>query len=132
MPACRTRLPRWSAMPACSWPAPSAYSRSGSTCRISPLSPALCRSASALACSRVRVTIEVGYDSDVDAVRHAMLAAAEDDPRILPSPPPRVFLSKLGSATLEFELTAIVTSIETLPAVRSDLHLRVLKNFREK
>jgi potassium efflux system protein len=82
--------------------------------------------------SRVRVTLDVGYDSDVDAVRLAMLAAAEDDPRILPSPPPRVFLSKLGNASLEFELVAIVTSVETLPAVKSDLHLRVLKNFRDK
>ncbi|MDQ0467498.1 DUF3772 domain-containing protein [Labrys wisconsinensis] len=82
--------------------------------------------------SRVRVSIDVGYDADVDAVRAAMLSAAEDDPRILPTPPPRVFLSKLGSAALEFELFAVVTSVETLPAVKSDLHLRILKNFRAK
>jgi potassium-dependent mechanosensitive channel len=82
--------------------------------------------------SRVRVTLSVGYDADVEAVRAAMLAAAEGDPRILPTPPPRVFLAKLGDAALEFELVAVVASVETMPAVRSDLHLRILKRFREK
>lgn len=61
-----------------------------------------------------------------------MLAAAGDDPRILPSPPPRVFLAKLGDAALEFELVAVVASVETIQAVRSDLQLRILKAFRAK
>jgi small-conductance mechanosensitive channel len=61
-----------------------------------------------------------------------MLAAVDDDPRILPSPPARVFLAKLGNASLEFELIAVVTSVETVPAVRSDLQLRLLRNFRDK
>ena len=74
--------------------------------------------------SRVRVSLAVGYDADVEAVRAAMLAAAEGDPRILPSPPPRVFLVKLGDASLEFELIAVVASVETLAAVRSDLQLQ--------
>jgi len=33
--------------------------------------------------SRVRVTLSIGYDADVEAVRAAMLAAAEGDPRIV-------------------------------------------------
>jgi small-conductance mechanosensitive channel len=82
--------------------------------------------------SRVRVTLSVGYDADVEAVRAAMLAAADGDPRILPTPPPRVFLGKLGDASLEFELIAVVASVETVLAVRSDLHLRILKIFRAK
>src|SRR3954454_14544742 len=82
--------------------------------------------------SRVRLTLNVGYDSDVEAVRAAMLAAAADGPLILPSPPPRVFLGKLGDAALEFELIVVVASVETMPAVKSDLQLRILKQFREK
>ena len=82
--------------------------------------------------SRLRITVSVGYDCDVDAIRAAMLSAAEDDPRILPTPQPRVFLLKLGDAALEFELVVVIASVETLPAVKSDLQLRILKAFRAK
>jgi small-conductance mechanosensitive channel len=82
--------------------------------------------------ARVRVALSIGYDSDIDAVRQAMLSSADDDPRILPSPPPRVFIAKLGDAAIEVELVAVVASVETLSAVRSDLHLRILKAFRAK
>jgi potassium efflux system protein len=82
--------------------------------------------------SRLRIALSLGYDSDVDAVRTAMLGAAEDDPRILPSPAPRVFLANMSSTALEFELIVMVASMETLPAVKSDLLLRILKVFRAK
>ncbi|MDQ0396316.1 DUF3772 domain-containing protein [Labrys monachus] len=82
--------------------------------------------------SRLRIVLSLGYDADVDAVRAAMLGAAEDDPRILPSPAPRVFLSKLGDAALEFELVVVLASMETQPAVKSDLLIRILKAFRAK
>lgn len=82
--------------------------------------------------SRVKVSLSVGYDVDLDAVKAAMLAAAEDDPRILPTPPARVFLARLGDAALEFELVAVVASVETMPAVRSDLHLRIVRSFRAR
>ena len=61
-----------------------------------------------------------------------MLGAAEDDPRILPSPAPRVFLANMSNTALEFELIVMVASMETLPAVKSDLLLRILKVFRAK
>ena len=82
--------------------------------------------------SRLRIAVSLGYDCDVDAVRAAMLSAAEDDPRILPTPQPRVFLNKLGEAAVEFELVVVIASVETLPAVKSDLQLRILKAFRAK
>ena len=82
--------------------------------------------------SRVKVTLGIGYGSDVEEVKAAMLQAAQDDPRILPSPPARVFVSKLGEDAMELELVAVVASVETVPAVRSDMHLRILKAFRDK
>ena len=82
--------------------------------------------------SRLRIALSLGYDSDVDVVRTAMLGAAEDDPRILPSPAPRVFLANMSNTALEFELIVMVASMETLPAVKSDLLLRILKVFRAK
>jgi small-conductance mechanosensitive channel len=82
--------------------------------------------------SRIKLSIALPYDSDPDAVKAALLASAADDPRILPSPPPRVFLSKLGDAGLEFELIVVVASVETMAAVRSDIQLRLLKELRER
>jgi len=45
---------------------------------------------------------------------------------------PRVFLNKLGESAVEFELVVVIASVETLPAVKSDLQLRILKAFRAK
>ena len=80
--------------------------------------------------ARTRVTVRVGYDVDVDDVQRRMLEAVADDPRILPSPRPRVFLNNLGDSALEFELVAVLASVETAPAVKSDLHMRIVKSFR--
>ena len=82
--------------------------------------------------SRVRLTIAVGYGCDVDEVRAAMLLAAQDDPRILPSPPARVFIAKLGEDAIELELVAVLASVETMAAVKSDMQLRMLRIFAEK
>jgi potassium-dependent mechanosensitive channel len=82
--------------------------------------------------SRVKLSIAVAYGSDIDMVRAAMLEAAQDDPRILPSPPARVFVAKLGEDSIELELVAVVASVETMAAVRSDMQLRMLKIFAEK
>ncbi len=81
--------------------------------------------------SLLRIVLTLAYESDIDAVKAAMLAAAEDDPRILPTPPPRVYLSKIDSG-LEFELVVMVASMETKPAVKSDVLTRILRTFRTK
>jgi small-conductance mechanosensitive channel len=79
----------------------------------------------------LRIVLTLAYDSDIDAIKAAMLGAAEDDPRILPTPPPRVYLSKIEPG-LEFELVCMIASMETQPAVRSDVLTRILKTFRAK
>ncbi|WP_448950455.1 DUF3772 domain-containing protein [Labrys neptuniae] len=81
--------------------------------------------------SRLRIALTVLYDSDIDVVKAAMLAAPEDDPRILPTPRPQVYMTSLD-AGLEFELIVMVASMETQVAVKSDLLTRILKNFRAK
>jgi potassium efflux system protein len=82
--------------------------------------------------ARARITLSIGYDLDVDEVRATMLLATQDDPRILPTPPARVFVTKLGDDAIELELVAVVASVETMPAVRSDMQLRILKLFGER
>jgi potassium-dependent mechanosensitive channel len=82
--------------------------------------------------SRVKLSIVVAYGSDIDEVRAAMLEAAQDDPRILPSPPARVFVTRLGEDSIELEMVAVVASVETLAAVKSDMQIRMLRIFAEK
>ncbi|MGO4337594.1 DUF3772 domain-containing protein [Labrys sp. KB_33_2] len=81
--------------------------------------------------SRLRIALTVLYDSDIDAVKAAMLAAPEDDPRILPTPRPQVYMTSMDVG-LEFELIVMVASMETQVAVKSDLLARIFKNFRAK
>ncbi|MGN8114963.1 DUF3772 domain-containing protein [Labrys sp. 22185] len=81
--------------------------------------------------SRLRIALTVLYDSDIDAVKAAMLAAPEDDPRILPTPRPQVYMTSMD-AGLEFELIVMVASMETQVAVKSDLLARIFKNFKAK
>lgn len=81
--------------------------------------------------ARIHVAVKVGLESDAAAVETAMLAAVADDPRILPTPRPRVLLSTIGDAALEFELVAVLASVETGPTVRSDLNKRIIAAFRE-
>lgn len=81
--------------------------------------------------SRLRIALTVLYDSDIDAVKAAMLAAPEDDPRILPTPRPQVYMISIDTG-LEFELIVMVASMETQVAVKSDLLARIFKNFKAK
>jgi small-conductance mechanosensitive channel len=81
--------------------------------------------------ARIHVAVKVGLESDAAAVEAAMLAAVADDPRILPTPRPRVLLSTIGDTALDFELVAVLASVETSPTVRSDLNKRVIAAFRE-
>lgn len=81
--------------------------------------------------ARIHVAVKVGLESDIGTVESAMLAAVAEDPRILPTPRPRVLLSTIGDTALEFELVAVLASVETGPAVRSDLNKRIITSFRE-
>jgi small-conductance mechanosensitive channel len=79
---------------------------------------------------RIIIKVGVGYDSDPDRVREILLACADEHPRVLKMPAPRVLLLAFGDSALEFELRAYVDNVEVGLGTRSDLHLAILRRFR--
>jgi potassium-dependent mechanosensitive channel len=80
---------------------------------------------------RVIVKVGLNYDSDPEQVQQALLACANAHPKVLKFPEARAFLLGFGENALEFELRAYVGQVTDGLAVRSDLHIAILKRFRE-
>ena len=72
---------------------------------------------------RFRLPIGVAYGSDVNKVREALLAAAEENSNTLEDPAPSVFLEKFGENSLDFELVVWSSEMSYRPRrYRSDLN----------
>ncbi len=81
----------------------------------------------------LRVTIPVGvsYSSDVDKVTRLLLEIAEADSIVLADPKPRSLFLGFGDSTLNFELRVFIPHIDYYVAVRHEMHMAILKRFRE-
>ena len=81
---------------------------------------------------RFRLPVGVAYGSDVDKVREALLAAAEENPNTLKDPEPSVFLEKFGENSLDFELVVWSSEMSYRPRrYRSDLNFAMEQKLRE-
>jgi small-conductance mechanosensitive channel len=81
--------------------------------------------------ARVRLKVGVSYDSDVDRVREALMEAVRDLPGVADNPEPRVRFRAFGDSSLDFELLAWVEQPLLRGRVLDELHMRVLKRFRD-
>ena len=81
---------------------------------------------------RFRVPVGVAYGSDVNKVREALLAAAEENSNTLKDPAPNVFLEKFGENSLDFELVVWSSEMSYRPRrYRSDLNFAMEEKLRE-
>jgi small-conductance mechanosensitive channel len=80
---------------------------------------------------RIIVKVGVNYDSVPEKVQQALLDCAAAHPNVLKFPEPRALLLGFGENALEFELRAYVGQVTDGLVVRSDLHIAILKCFRE-
>lgn len=81
---------------------------------------------------RIRVPVNIGYDSDSDLAERLMVEAALDTPRVLPFPKPVVLLTGFGENALQCEVRLWVDDPEEgVGNVRSDLLKRILARFRD-
>jgi small-conductance mechanosensitive channel len=80
---------------------------------------------------RVTLKVRVAYDSDIEQVREILAGCARAHPLVLKAPPPGVYLLGFGEIGLDFELRCILSNVENGLTVKSDLHVAVLKAFRE-
>ncbi len=80
---------------------------------------------------RLVIKVRVAYDSDPVAVRGILLACAEQHAYVLKAPPPAVYLMAFGDIGLDFELRCLLGNVEQLFVVRNDLHMDILRRFRD-
>jgi potassium efflux system protein len=79
---------------------------------------------------RIIVKVRVAFDSDVVKVREVLLACAARHPQILKATPPAVYLMGFGDIGIDLELRCLIGNIEHSLAVRDDLYMDVLREFR--
>src|SRR5690606_22972399 len=71
---------------------------------------------------RLHLPIGVSYASDLALVKHLLLQAADEHPRILKTPEPACLLTGFGDKTVDHELVAWISDPrEGLGNVKSDL-----------
>jgi len=82
---------------------------------------------------KVKDFVEVGvsYTSDVDKVKELLLKAASEIDGILNNPPPSVYFTQFSDSALIFKLIYYVERKDIAFDVKSKLHERINKLFRE-
>jgi small-conductance mechanosensitive channel len=79
---------------------------------------------------RFRLPVGVAYDSDVNKVREALVAAAREHPATLSEPAPDAFLQKFGDNSIDFELVVWSEEMSQRPSrFRSDLNYLICKHL---
>ena len=79
---------------------------------------------------RFRLPVGVAYDSDVNKVREALVAAAREHPATLSEPAPDAFLEKFGDNSIDFELVVWSEDMSQRPRrFRSDLNYLICKHL---
>jgi small-conductance mechanosensitive channel len=81
---------------------------------------------------RVSIPVSIAYDCDVRVAHKLMIAAADASPRVLATPKPNVWITKLGENGIDHEIRVWILDPEAgIGAVRSEILSRVLELFRE-
>lgn len=81
---------------------------------------------------RVKVPVDVSYDTDIELAERLMLEAAKASPRVLDFPHPTVQLMALGASAIEFEMRIWIDDPEEgMGNIRSDVLKRLWYLFRE-
>jgi small-conductance mechanosensitive channel/CRP-like cAMP-binding protein len=78
---------------------------------------------------RLRLPIQVAHGMPSARVTEALLAAARQEPELLKTPRPEVFLEGVEATHLRFILSGWVTSAENLYRIRSNLHYLITETF---
>lgn len=83
-------------------------------------------------CVRVDLDVGVGYDSDVDEVREALLEVAGAHEKVLDDPAPDVLLRNFGDSAWDMQLRVWIEDAKEHPKVRSDINCGIVRAFRER
>ncbi len=80
---------------------------------------------------RIRIPVGLAYGSDTPRVHELLLQVAEEDPNVLPDPPPKARFCSFGDNALEFILFVYIPHRNRYRAALHSLHTAIDKVFRE-
>ncbi|TNE30199.1 MAG: mechanosensitive ion channel [Alphaproteobacteria bacterium] len=81
---------------------------------------------------RVKAPVGVAYGSDLELVEKLLMQAAQDTPRVLTFPEPRILLIGFGESSVDFEIRFWIDDPEEgLSNIRSDVLKRVWRLFQD-
>jgi potassium-dependent mechanosensitive channel len=81
---------------------------------------------------RAVVTVGVAYGSDTRRVQEILLEIAREQQGVMSFPEPGVDFMGFGADSLEFRVRAILYDVNTLVAVKTEMHHRIAERFREE
>jgi small-conductance mechanosensitive channel len=80
---------------------------------------------------RIVVAVNVAYESDVEAAREVLIAAAKAQDSVLAIPAPLVLFTQFSDWALKFELICYVDDVVMAERVRSEMNFDILRRMRE-
>ena len=80
---------------------------------------------------RIIISLNVAYESDVEAVRDLLIAEANAQDLVIAIPAPTVVFSEFDDWALKFTLVCFVDDIETADRTKSDINFDILRRMRE-
>jgi len=81
---------------------------------------------------RIKVAVGAAYGSDIDQVRAALMAVAEESDAVCADPEPRVRFRTFGASSLDFELLCWIDNPELRGRVLDALNTAVYKRFNQE
>jgi len=82
--------------------------------------------------SRIHLPVGVAYSTDPQAVRTALLEAAQSHAEVLQNPPPQVFFTGFGDSALNFDLLVWTTKPSRQFILKSDLYFSIFELLQER
>ena len=80
--------------------------------------------------TRVTLKLGVDYGSDLDLVKHLLLKAAQENPRVLKDPEPHVYFLNFGASTLDHELRMHVRDLGDRNPVIDEVNRFINREFK--
>lgn len=81
---------------------------------------------------RIRMTMRVGYESDIDLVERLLAEATRESPRVLNSPASAVRITDISNSGIAIELRFWISDPQDgLGNIQSEIYKRILAKFRE-